>query len=200
MLTMCGFTTAVERARLLEYERFASLDAFGDYTDTMIESMADKNEKRTPANTRVRFGIQHVLYVKAVSFWVHKQRRKGVPVLIDNLNPDVIARMVQEMNLEHSMDASADEDKVGQPVPMRIKWANWQSLIPKSMCRGPGVSRIILTYCVASWACHCPTFFVPKMLTPPKLPMIISVFSGWHLSRDLPSVRIIIVSTISTRT
>jgi hypothetical protein len=53
---------------LIEYERFALLEAFGDYTDTMIESMVDKNEKRTPANTRVRFGIQRVLYVKAVSF------------------------------------------------------------------------------------------------------------------------------------
>jgi hypothetical protein len=116
MLTMCGFTTAVERARLLEYERFASLDAFGDYTDTMIESMAGKNEKSTPANTRVCFGIQHVLYVKAVSFWVRKQRREGVPVSIDNLIPVVIAQMVQEMNLERSMDASADEDKVGQPA------------------------------------------------------------------------------------
>jgi hypothetical protein len=116
----------LERARLLEYERFASLDAFGDYTDTMIESMADKNEKRTPANTRVRFGIQRVLYVKAVSFWVRKQRREGVPVLIDNLNPDVIARMVQEMNLERSMDASADEDKVGQPAKFDPKkYVSW---------------------------------------------------------------------------
>jgi hypothetical protein len=116
MLTMCGFTNAAERARLIEYERFASLDAFGDYTDTMIESMADKNEKRTPAAIRVRFGIQRVLYVKAVSFWVRKQRREGIPVLIDNLNPDVIAQMVQEMNLERNIDASADEDKVGQPA------------------------------------------------------------------------------------
>jgi hypothetical protein len=65
MLTMCGFTNAVDRARLIDYERFESLEAFGDYTDMMIESMADKNEKRTPAGSRVRLGIQHVLYVKA---------------------------------------------------------------------------------------------------------------------------------------
>jgi hypothetical protein len=114
MLTMCGFTNAVERARLIEYERFTLLNAFGDYTDTMIESMADKNEKHSPVATRIHFGIQRVLYVKAVSFWVRKQRREGIPVLIENLNPDVITQMVQKMNLEHSMDASADDDKVGQ--------------------------------------------------------------------------------------
>jgi hypothetical protein len=82
---------------LVEYEHFALLNAFGDYTDTMIESMADKNEKRTPANICVRFGIQHVLYVKSVLFWVCKQHCEGIPVMIDDLNPDVIARMVQEM-------------------------------------------------------------------------------------------------------
>jgi hypothetical protein len=40
---------------LIEYERFASLNAFGDYTDMMIKSMADKNEKCAPANTCVFF-------------------------------------------------------------------------------------------------------------------------------------------------
>jgi hypothetical protein len=107
MLTMCDFTNAVDRARSIEYERFELLEAFGDYTDTMIKSMADKNEKRTPAATRVRFGIQRVLYVKALSFWVRKQRREGIPLSIDNLNPDVIRTMVQEMNLEHDMDAQS---------------------------------------------------------------------------------------------
>jgi hypothetical protein len=63
MLMMCGFTNAMEHAHLMEYEHFASLNAFGDYTNTIIESMAYKNEKRTPAVTCICFGIQHVLYV-----------------------------------------------------------------------------------------------------------------------------------------
>jgi hypothetical protein len=126
MLTMCGFTNAMERAHLMEYERFASLNAFSDYTDTMIESMADKNKKHTPMATCICFGIQHVLYVKAVLFWVHKQHREGIPVLIENLNPDVIMQMVQEMNLERSMDASADDDKVGQLAKFELqKYVSW---------------------------------------------------------------------------
>jgi hypothetical protein len=144
MLTMCGFTNAVEHARLIEYERFASLNAFGDYTNTMIESMANKNKKRTPAATRVHFGIQRVLYVKAVSFWwVCKQRREGIPVLIDNLNLEVIAQMVQEMNLECSMDASADDDKVGQPAkfdPKKyVSWARSFENYLDSLCGKLGV-------------------------------------------------------------
>jgi hypothetical protein len=114
MLMMCGFTNAVEHARLIEYERFASLNAFSDYTDMMSESMANKNEKRTPAAICVHFGIQWVLYVKAVSFWVCKQHCEGIPVSIDNLNLDMISQMVQEMNLECNIDVSANEDKVGQ--------------------------------------------------------------------------------------
>jgi hypothetical protein len=35
--------------------------------------------------------------VKSVLFWVCKQHCEGIPVMIDDLNPDVIARMVQEM-------------------------------------------------------------------------------------------------------
>jgi hypothetical protein len=53
MLIMCGFTDVLEHAHLVEFERFPSLDAFGDYTNSMIESMADKNEKRTPAASRI---------------------------------------------------------------------------------------------------------------------------------------------------
>jgi hypothetical protein len=145
MLTMCGFTNAVDRARLIDYERFESLEAFGDYTDTMIESMADKNEKRTPAGTRVRFGIQRVLYVKAVSFWVRKQRREGIPVDIDNLNPDVIRTMVQEMNLERDMEA--DEDKVGQPNKFDPRnYVSWARSFENYLDSLRGKSGIPLSY------------------------------------------------------
>jgi hypothetical protein len=147
MLTMCGFTDMFERARLIEYERFASLDAFGDYTDTMIESMADKNEKRTPANTRVRFGIQRVLYVKAVSFWVHKQRREGIPMTIEDLNPDVITRMVQEMNLECTVEAKSGDDKLGQPDKFDPKrYVSWARSFENYLDLLRGKSGVPLSY------------------------------------------------------
>jgi hypothetical protein len=147
MLTMCGFTDMMERARLIEYERFASLDAFGDYTDTMIESMADKNEKRTPATTRVRFGIQRVLYVKAVSYWVRKQRREGVPVAIDDLNPDVISRMVQEMNLERTVEAKSADDKLDQPGKFEPKrYVSWARSFENYLDSLRGKSGVPLSY------------------------------------------------------
>jgi hypothetical protein len=149
MLTMCGFTNAMDRARLINYERFASLDAFGDYTDTMIESMADKNEKRSPAANRVLFGIQRVLYVKAVSFWVRKQRREGIPVSIDNLNPDVINQMIQEMNLERSMEAHADEDKVNQPGKFDPKnYVSWARSFENYLDSLRGKSGVPLSYLI----------------------------------------------------
>jgi hypothetical protein len=36
MLTMCGFMEAMECVHLLEYEHFPSLDAFGDYSMTIM--------------------------------------------------------------------------------------------------------------------------------------------------------------------
>jgi hypothetical protein len=148
MLVMCGFTDVLERARLVEYERFPSLDAFGDYTDTMIESMAGRNEKRTPAASRVRFGIQRTLNIQAVSYWVRKQRREGIPVSIDDLNPDVIVAMTREMNLNLDRDKDKD-DKLFQPGKFEPrKYITWARSFENYLDSLRGKSGLPLSYVI----------------------------------------------------
>jgi hypothetical protein len=148
MLVMCGFTDALERARLVEYERFPSLDAFGDYTDSMIENMASRNEKRTPAASRIRFGIQRTLNIQAVCYWVRKQRREGIAVSIDNLNPDVIVEMTREMNLNLDRDKDKD-DKLFQPGKFEPrKYITWARSFENYLDSLRGKSGVPLSYVI----------------------------------------------------
>jgi hypothetical protein len=158
------------------------MPAFGDNTNTMIESMADKNGKRTPVASRVCFGIQHVLYVKAVLFWVHKLRHEGIPVSTSDLNPDVIAQMVQKMNLECSMDASEDKDKVGQPAKFDPKkYMSWARMSFENYLNSlHGKLSVPLSYILC-----------PKGANPAKAADDTSMFSGWHSSLDRLFVKII---------
>jgi hypothetical protein len=43
-----------------------------------------------PSDGHVGFGIGHITKMKAVAFWVRKQRQEGVAITIDRLNADVI--------------------------------------------------------------------------------------------------------------
>jgi hypothetical protein len=149
MLIMCGFTEAMECARSLEYEHFPSLDAFGDYTDLMIESMAERNEKRTPAALRVCFRIQCILNIKAVAYLACKQRREGIIATIENLNPDVIAMLIREMNLRIDHELTSKDDKLFQPgefEPRRyVSWARSFENYLDLLC---GKSGVPLSYVI----------------------------------------------------
>jgi hypothetical protein len=148
MLTMCGFTEFLERARLIDHERFASLDAFGDYTDSMIESMATQNEKRATAQ-RVRFGIQRILYVKAVAYWVRKQRREGIAVSIDDLNPDVLLTMVREMNLDRLDLETEVDDRLLQPGKFDPRrYVQWERSFANYLDSIRGRSGVPLSYII----------------------------------------------------
>ena len=102
VLLLCGIANQQDRDRLIEFEGLGGLDEFGDYTDDEIADMAKRNETRTPANTRVHFGIARIKKMKAVAFWVRKQRREGIPVDVTNLTAAVIAHTITEKTLSPS--------------------------------------------------------------------------------------------------
>jgi hypothetical protein len=71
VLTLCGFVNPVDRTRLVEIKGLDTLDAFGDFSDDSIEHMARKYE--CPGPDQMRFGICHIIKMKAIAFWVCKQ-------------------------------------------------------------------------------------------------------------------------------
>jgi hypothetical protein len=99
VLFLCGLTDQATRARLMNLEGLDTLYEFGDATDSEIEGMATRNERRTPANQQVHLGMGRIKRLKAVAYWVCKQRREGVPVVVMNLTAAVIAQRIAEQTL-----------------------------------------------------------------------------------------------------
>ena len=57
VLHMCGVREDIPaQIRLIEYEGIELVEDLDNYSDAEIESMADRNSKRSPANTRIQLG------------------------------------------------------------------------------------------------------------------------------------------------
>ena len=51
---MCGLRDLPSQTRLIEYEGIENITDLANYTDTELDTMADRNSKRTPANTCIQ--------------------------------------------------------------------------------------------------------------------------------------------------
>ena len=91
VLHKCGITDLTAQTRLIEYEGIETVDGLASFTDTEIDTMADRNNsKRTPVAICVQFGMARTKTLKAITHWVRKKIREGsdcdlqefIPVLI----------------------------------------------------------------------------------------------------------------------
>jgi hypothetical protein len=148
VLILCGFANPVDRARLVDGEDLDVLDSFGDFTDSLIDNMADRNEKRTPAAQRVRFGVQRILRLKAVAHWVRQKRREGVIPNIDELNIDVIRENVREMTIDSAADTKRD-DKMFYPDKFNPKkYVSWARSFENYLDSVRGKAKVPLSYVI----------------------------------------------------
>jgi hypothetical protein len=154
VLTLCGFENPVARMRVIEFEGLDTLDAFGDFDDTAIENMAKRNEGRSPQANRVVFGIRRILKLKAVAFWVRKQRREGVApddMNVHDLDADVVATMIREMSLS-TTDTKRDE-KLFYPSKFNPKkYISWARSFENYLDSLKGKSKVPLSYIIRSEA------------------------------------------------
>jgi hypothetical protein len=74
---ICGLRDVPSQTRLIEFEGIDDVDDLAKYTDAELDQMADRNSKRNPANQRVQFGLKRTKYLKAVCYWVRKNRPRG---------------------------------------------------------------------------------------------------------------------------
>ena len=145
VLLLCGIANQQDRDRLIEFEGLGGLDEFGDYTDDEIADMAKRNETRTPANTRVHFGIARIKKMKAVAFWVRKQRREGIPVDVTNLTAAVIAHTIMEKTLSPS--GSKKDEKMFEPEKFEPKrYKQWSRSMENYLDSILGQSGVPLSY------------------------------------------------------
>ena len=57
VLRMCGLRDLPSQTRLIEFEGIENVQDLANYTDAQIDTMADRNSKRTPVGTRVQMGL-----------------------------------------------------------------------------------------------------------------------------------------------
>jgi hypothetical protein len=145
VLTLCGFTNPVDRARLVQIEQFDTLDSFGDFSDDSIEHMARKYER--PGPDQMRFGITRLVKMKAIAYWVRKQRREGLAATIDRLNNAVLAGTIREMTI--STEEAKKDEKMFYPEKFNPKkYISWMQSFENYLDSVQGKSKVPLTYII----------------------------------------------------
>jgi hypothetical protein len=109
-LLLCGFTSPVQHFCLIKQEGLDMLASFGDIPDEMFDRTVCTWENKD-AHNPISFGIVRLQKLKAVAFlWVRKCQLEGTPIVVADLNPDVIQRMGKEKSMakkEERQDAKA---------------------------------------------------------------------------------------------
>ena len=95
---MCGLRDIPSQTRLIEYEGIENVEDLANYTDAELDSMADRNSKRTPQNTRIQMGLARTKALKAITHWVRKKNREGAFCDLQELYQPLIAELIMEIN------------------------------------------------------------------------------------------------------
>ena len=98
ILYLCGIRDIPSQTRLIEYKGIELVESLADYDDQEIDKMADCNSKRTPAATRIQFGMARTKTLKAITHWVRKKNREGAECDLHEFTPGVITELIAEIN------------------------------------------------------------------------------------------------------
>jgi hypothetical protein len=99
ILHVCGLRDIPSQTRLIEFEGLELVEELANYTDAELDTMADRNSKRSPAPTRVQMGLSRTKKLKAVKFWVTKKIRENSPIDLTKLNDAMIVKLIREMSV-----------------------------------------------------------------------------------------------------
>ncbi len=149
VLHMCGIRDIQSQTRLIEYEGIEEVDQLAIYDDKEIESMADRNSKRTPANTRIQFGMARTKALKAIVHWIRKKSPKGVTCDLRELTPAFIAELILELNADAGKDKA--DLKLYYPdafVPNDYK--NWIKKVTNYLDSRMGKAGVPLSYMICA--------------------------------------------------
>ena len=67
------------QTRLIEFEGLVTIEELANYTDRELDTMADRNSKRTPQNNCIHLGLARTKKLKAVKYWITKKLREDAP-------------------------------------------------------------------------------------------------------------------------
>ena len=147
VLHMCGLRDIPSQTRLIEFEGIENVEDLANYTDSEIDTMADRNSKRTPTAMRVQMGLQRTKTLKAITHWVRKRNREGVTCNLQELNQPLIAELIMEIN---SITGKRDSDsKLYYPDAFTATdYKNWIKKVENYLDSRTGKSGVPLSYVI----------------------------------------------------
>lgn len=144
---MCGLRDIPSQTRLIEYEGIEQVTDLANYTDAEIDSMADRNSKRSPPNTRVQMGLARTKALKAITHWVRKKLREGVDCDLHELSQPLIHELIREINEKASKKDS--DSKLYYPDAFTPNdYKNWIKKVENYLDSRTGKSGVPLSYVV----------------------------------------------------
>jgi hypothetical protein len=147
VLHVCGLRDIPSQTRLIEYEGLETVEELANYTDSELDSMADRNSKRSPAPTRVQMGLARTKKLKAVKFWVNKKLRENVPCDLTELTDGFIGDLIKEMALTKSDKAS--DSKLYYPDAFNASdYQNWIKKVSNYLDSRKGKAGVPLSYVI----------------------------------------------------
>src|SRR5687768_8682396 len=123
VLTICGIVPAANR-NLVINEGFSSILDFGELNPTEIENMAKSLATKPDANERVALGTMVVKRLKALSFYIRDNERRGIDINHGDFTANELQESLRRMKTA-VLAEKADSDGLN-PGPIDIKkWRSW---------------------------------------------------------------------------
>ena len=147
ILHVCGLRDIPSQTRIIEFEGLESVEELANYTDAELDTMADRNSKRTPAPLRVQMGLSRTKKLKAVKFWVNKKLRENSPLDLVELNDDMIAKLIREMSVAKTGKES--DSKLYYPEAFNAAdYKNWIKKVSNYLDSRKGKAGVPLSYVI----------------------------------------------------
>ena len=155
-LQWIGFIDANQRNSIIDEAGLSSLRDLFDVSEVDIRDMAESFSKRSPANTRIIFGMRRIKWLIAMMHWAQDFKRCSlVPVLDDINNADEFKEVLQ-VSAQRATLRKTDTDQVdtiskaADPGKFKDekKWPDWEPAFVNYLSTIPGVEGIPLSYVV----------------------------------------------------
>jgi hypothetical protein len=147
VLHVCGLRDIPSQTRLIEFEGLEEIEELANYTDAELDTIADRNSKRSPAATRVQMGLARTKKLKAVKFWINKKLRENAACDLTELTDALIGELIREMSLTKS-DKDSDS-KLYYPDAFNANdYKNWIKKVSNYLDSRKGKSGVPLSYVI----------------------------------------------------
>jgi hypothetical protein len=147
VLHVCGLRDIPSQTRLIEFEGLEEIEELANYTDAELDTMADRNSKRSPAATRVQMDLARTKKLKAVKFWINKKLRENAPCDLTELTDALIGELIREMSFTKS-DKDSDS-KLYYPDAFNANdYKNWIKKVSNYLDSRKGKSGVPLSYVI----------------------------------------------------